>query len=111
MTLKVPRRVRLAALASGAIERVRTEPVIASNLAASAVALVVGFGIDLSVDLKAGIIGLVGAGATLFARTQSVPVEKLVTGEVTQSGPGEPVTLTQPGKAPIVFGRKKESGT
>jgi hypothetical protein len=105
------RRARLTAMASGAIERVRTEPVIASNLAASAVALVVGFGIDLSVDLKAGIIGLVGAGATLFARTQSVPVEKLVTGEVSESAPGEPVTLTQPGKDPEVIGRKKETAT
>jgi hypothetical protein len=110
MSLKA-RRVRLRALAAGAVERVRTEPIIASNLAAGAVALVVGFGIDLSVDLKAGIIGLIGAGATLFARTSSVPVEKLVQAEVLVSAPGEPVVLIPPGKDPIVIGLSKEMPT
>ena len=106
---KPTQRKRFAALAASTVERVRNEPVIASNLVAAGIAVVVGFGVDLSVDLKAGIIGLVAGAATLFGRAQVIPVEKIVNSEVIASAPGEPVLLIPPdGGPPMLVGKSKE---
>jgi hypothetical protein len=97
MPKRPSQRERFAALASQTVERVRNEPVIATNIVAAGISVVIGFGVDLSADLKAGIIGLVAGAATLFGRAQVIPVDKLVAGTVLASAPGEPVTVLPSG--------------
>jgi hypothetical protein len=103
------RRSRLAAVTSGAVDRVRDEPVLASNLTAAALSVAVGLGAPLTVDVKTGIIGLVIGVAALFARAKVIPVDKLVASAVTQSAPGEAVTVTPPDGAPIILGPQEEA--
>jgi hypothetical protein len=81
------------AVLAAAVERVKNEPVIASQLVGFGVDLAVGFGAPVTADLKLAAVGMVTTIATLFGRAKSTSVNKLVTGEVLQSGPGEPVTV------------------
>lgn len=54
--------------------RVLREPVVALNLVSAVVALGVAFGLELSVEQKAAIIGLVASALTLVARHRVSPV-------------------------------------
>ena len=83
---------------------VRNEPVVIPQLVGFGIDLLVGFGTPVTPDLKIGAVGLVTTLATLFGRSQSVAVNKLVAGDVSQSAPGQPVTITAPDGAVQTIG-------
>lgn len=58
-------------------ERILDEPVLAVNLVNGVIALVVSFGLDISPDQKASIIGLFTVGLNLVARQAVTPNRKL----------------------------------
>jgi hypothetical protein len=94
---------RPAAL-TAAVEKIKNEPVVASQLVGFGFDMVIGLGAPVTADLKLAAVGMVTTIATLFGRSKSTAVNKLVTGEVLQSGPGEPVTVIAPDGATTTMG-------
>jgi hypothetical protein len=84
--------------------RLQNEPVVVPQLVGFGIDILVGVGAPVTPDLKLGAVGLVTTIATLFGRSQSVPVNTLVSGAVTQSAPGQPVTITAPSGAVQTIG-------
>ena len=79
------------------------QPVVLTNV----VGVVVGvatLATPLPDELKAGIVASIVGVVTLFAPSQTVAVDKLVQGTVTQSAAGQPVTLTAPSGATQTIG-------
>lgn len=79
------------------------QPVVLTNV----VGVVIGvatLSTPLPSDLKAGIVAAIVGVVTLFTPSQVVPVDKLVSGTVAQSGPGEPVIVTPPSGPPLIIG-------
>jgi hypothetical protein len=58
-------------------DKIANEPVLLLNVVNAALALAISFGLDLTPEQKAGIIGLTTVVLNLFARSQVVPVRKL----------------------------------
>jgi hypothetical protein len=74
------------------IERIKREPVIASQLVALAIAALVAFGLELTIEQSAVVIALVETLAMLFARSRVSPVE-----EAPPKGPSQLALLVVPG--------------
>jgi hypothetical protein len=87
-----------------AVERAKNEPVALANGAAGALGIAVSFGLPITPDQKIGLTSAFVGIANWWARSQVVPVDKLVQGTVAQSGPGEPVTVTPPSGQPLTIG-------
>ena len=90
-----PLTARLTSRLQPVADKLANQPVVLTNLAGTvigAVALVA----PIDADLKAALIGSVVGVVTLFSKSQVVPVNKLVSGAVAQSAPGEPVSITSP---------------
>ena len=95
--------MKLTARLSAVGDRVKAEPVAASNVAGSVLAVAVGVGLPVTEDLKVGVIGLILGAATLFGRSQVVPTQTLVAGTVLPSLPGQPVEIISPAGASTVI--------
>lgn len=102
--MKIP--VSLSRRVSSFTEKVRSEPVAATNIAGAAIAVVVGLGVPVSEDLKVGLIGLIGGVATIYGRSQVVPNQTLVKSEVLPSPAGEPVEIVPASGESIIIGGK-----
>lgn len=61
-------------------EKIKNEPVIAVNLVNALFALAVSFGLDITMEQKAAIIGIVTLFANIFARQMVTPTRKLPNG-------------------------------
>jgi len=79
------------------------QPVVLTNVVGVLVG-VATLATPLPADLKAGIVAALVGVVTLFVPSQVVPVDKLVQGTVTQSGPGQPVIVTPSGGQPLSIG-------
>ena len=96
--MKVPKRL------APIVERVKNQPIAAANGAALALGIAASFGLPITDDQKVQLgVGL-AAAANWWAHNQVVPVNKLVSGTVTQSAAGEPVTVTSPDGAVVTVG-------
>lgn len=62
-------------------DRIKAEPVMVSALVAALIALVTAFGLDLTVDQVAGIMGVILPVMALFVRGQVTPTSSLVSGD------------------------------
>jgi hypothetical protein len=98
MKLGTPRRV------SAAVEQVKNQPVAAANGAAGLLGLAISFGLPISPDQKIGLTSALVAGANWWVHNHVVPVNKLVSGTVTQSAAGQPVTVVAPDGAVVTVG-------
>lgn len=58
-------------------DKIANEPVIAINLINAGFALAVAFGLDITIEQKAAIIGFVTVLANIFARQMVTPTRKL----------------------------------
>jgi hypothetical protein len=97
-------KARVSARVSPLVERVKNEPIAVGNGAALALGIAVSFGLPIAPEQKIELSGAFVGLANWWARSKSVPVNKLVTGEVLQSGPGEPVTVIAPDGATTTVG-------
>jgi hypothetical protein len=61
----------------GLLLKLKDEPVLVSSFVAAVVSLLVAFGVDISADQKAAVIGCVGAALALFTRSQVTPNSKV----------------------------------
>jgi hypothetical protein len=85
--------MRLPAALAAVVERVKNEPIAVANGAAAVLGVAASFGLPIAPDQKLELTGAFVGLANWWARSKSMSVNKLVTGEVLQSGPGEPVTV------------------
>lgn len=99
--MKLPSRaVALAATA----RQLKNEPIVVANGAAGLLALAASFGLPISPDQKTELAAAFLGIANWLARSQTVAVNKLVTGAVEQSAAGQPVTIVEPSGATTTVG-------
>jgi hypothetical protein len=96
--------VRTPKRLTAAVARVKNEPLATANGLAGALGIAVSFGLPISPDQKIGLTSAFVGIANWWARSQVVPVDKLVSGTVAQSGPGGPVTITPTSGQPLTIG-------
>ena len=58
------------------IERIKNEPVLLTALVGSLLALLVAFGVDLTEEQTAAVIGVITAASALVARSKVTPAPK-----------------------------------
>jgi Flp pilus assembly protein TadG len=96
--------VALAARVAPIVERVKNEPVAAATGASLALGLAASFGLPITSDQKLELGGALVAAANWWARSKSVSTNKLVSGDVSQSAAGQPVTIVSPDGATTTVG-------
>jgi len=86
------------------VEQVKNQPVAVANGAAGLLGLAVSFGLPITPDQKIGLASSFVGIANWWVHSQVVPVNKLVSGDVSQSAAGEPVTIVSPDGATTTVG-------
>ena len=89
---------------SGAVDRIKNEPVAVATGASMALGLAASFGLPITPDQKLELGAALVAAANWWARSKSVSTNKLVSGDVSQSAAGQPVTIVSPDGATTTVG-------
>lgn len=101
--MRLPLTARLTSRLGPVGAKLANQPVVLTNLAGTVVG-VAALVAPIDDTLKALIVGSIVGVVTLFAPSQTVPVNKLVSGDVSQSAAGQPVTIVSPDGATTTVG-------